>query len=147
MIVGSARNQIAGQELTYTAVPPGSGVRTGIDQDEDGVLDADDNCPARANSDQLDSDGDGVGNVCDNCSLAANTNQRDTNGDGYGNMCDGDLNNDDIVNSLDLGLFKQAFLTSNVNADLNGDGIVNLLDMGRFKPMFSKPPGPSAFVP
>jgi len=29
------------QELTYTCVPPGSGVRVGIDRDEDGVLDRD----------------------------------------------------------------------------------------------------------
>lgn len=35
--------------LTYTAVPLGSGVRTGIDRDEDGVLDGDDACPAMAN--------------------------------------------------------------------------------------------------
>lgn len=32
---------IAGQELTYTCVPPGSGVRMGIDRDEDAVLDGD----------------------------------------------------------------------------------------------------------
>jgi DNA-binding beta-propeller fold protein YncE len=30
-----------GQELTYTCVPPGSGVRAGIDRDEDGFLDRD----------------------------------------------------------------------------------------------------------
>lgn len=30
-----------GQELTYTAVPPGSGVRIGIDRDSDGFLDSD----------------------------------------------------------------------------------------------------------
>jgi hypothetical protein len=29
------------QELTFTCVPPGSGVRMGIDRDEDGVLDGD----------------------------------------------------------------------------------------------------------
>src|SRR6185436_3752886 len=29
------------QELTYTCVPPGSGVRSGIDRDEDGALDRD----------------------------------------------------------------------------------------------------------
>ena len=29
----------AGQELTYTAVPPGSGARIGVDRDEDGFLD------------------------------------------------------------------------------------------------------------
>ncbi len=55
----------AGQEITYTCVPPGSGTRVGIDRDEDGVLDADDNCPAVANPGQADSDSDGIGNVCD----------------------------------------------------------------------------------
>ena len=30
-----------GGELTYTCAPPGSGVRLGIDRDEDGVLDGD----------------------------------------------------------------------------------------------------------
>jgi hypothetical protein len=30
-----------GGELTYTCAPPGSGVRIGIDRDEDGVLDGD----------------------------------------------------------------------------------------------------------
>jgi DNA-binding beta-propeller fold protein YncE len=32
---------VVGQELTYTCVPPGSGVRAGIDRDEDGALDRD----------------------------------------------------------------------------------------------------------
>ena len=36
----------AGQELTYTAMPPGSGARAGTDRDEDGFLDADDCAPA-----------------------------------------------------------------------------------------------------
>jgi sugar lactone lactonase YvrE len=31
----------AGQQLTYTAVPPGSGVRIGVDRDEDGFFDRD----------------------------------------------------------------------------------------------------------
>ena len=31
----------AGQELTYTCMPPGSGTRAGIDRDEDGYFDAD----------------------------------------------------------------------------------------------------------
>ena len=30
-----------GGELTYTCTPPGSGVRIGIDRNEDGVLDGD----------------------------------------------------------------------------------------------------------
>jgi hypothetical protein len=32
---------VPGQEVTLTCVPPGSGVRMGIDRDEDGVLDGD----------------------------------------------------------------------------------------------------------
>jgi YVTN family beta-propeller protein len=60
----------AGQGLTYTAVPPGSGVRMGIDRDEDGALDGDERVagtdPANpgsfvgACSDGLDNDGDGA---------------------------------------------------------------------------------------
>jgi DNA-binding beta-propeller fold protein YncE len=36
-----ALSSTPGQELTYTCVPPGSGVRMGIDRDEDAVLDGD----------------------------------------------------------------------------------------------------------
>jgi hypothetical protein len=35
------------------------------DRDEDGVLDAADNCPDAANADQLDADNDGAGDICD----------------------------------------------------------------------------------
>ena len=62
-------------------------------------------------------------------------------------MCDADLNNDGLVNSLDLSLFKPVFFTSNPDADLNGDGIVNSLDLSLFKSLFFKPPGPSALTP
>ena len=39
---------VAGQELTYTCVPPGSGERIGIDRDEDGILDGDEDGTAPA---------------------------------------------------------------------------------------------------
>ena len=93
----------------------------------------------------LDSDGDGVPDVADNCKLVANgtlipdaggNSQLDADGDGYGNLCDGDFNQDDFVNVIDLGLFKQRFFTADSEADLNGDGIVNVLDLGLFKAMF-----------
>jgi hypothetical protein len=35
------RAQQDGGELTYTCTPPGSGARIGIDRDEDGILDGD----------------------------------------------------------------------------------------------------------
>ena len=49
--------------LTYTCVPPGSGVRIGIDRDGDGVLDGLDNCSGNPTFDlstrNENSDGDG----------------------------------------------------------------------------------------
>jgi hypothetical protein len=68
--------------LTYTCVPPGSGERLGIDRDEDGELDALDNCPAVANSDQTDTDNNGVGDACE----AAG--ELDTDGDGIPDATD-----------------------------------------------------------
>jgi hypothetical protein len=98
--------------------------------------------------DETDTDSDGVPDFIDNCTEVANMMQTDIDFDGYGNACDGDFNNDNFVNSLDLGIFKQMFMFSgNVPADFNDDFIVNSLDLGMFKQMFFKPPGPSANVP
>lgn len=86
-----------------------------------------------------DTDGDGRENVRDNCPALPNPDQRDTDGDGFGNRCDADFNGDGRVNTLDFGIFKQAFgKTTNPNADLNGDGRVNTLDFGIFKQLFGK---------
>lgn len=59
-----------------------------LDQDRDGVVNADDNCPVEANGDQADGDGDGVGDACDNCPGEANVDQSDGEGDGVGDACD-----------------------------------------------------------
>jgi YVTN family beta-propeller protein len=65
----------AGQELTYTCVPPGSGDRAGIDRDEDAVFDLDElvdfTDPANpgsvlgACSDGIDNDADGTTDAAD----------------------------------------------------------------------------------
>ena len=60
--------------------PPGDG-------DADGVGDATDNCPARANADQHDEDGDVLGDVCDPCPHLAG-NALDGDVDGVGDACD-----------------------------------------------------------
>lgn len=61
--------RVPGQELTYTAVPPGSAVRMGIDRDRDGHFDRDEldrgSDPANAKSTPEDRDGDGAPNETD----------------------------------------------------------------------------------
>lgn len=109
---------------------------------------------------EADTDGDGVGDIIDinddndsyedtvdNCILVAND-QTDTDGDNYGNACDSDFNNDGIVNSQDIGLFKNNFFTTGAQqTDLNNDSIVNSLDLGLFKQRIFTAPGPSGLMP
>lgn len=58
------------------------------DLDGDGILNVNDNCPCKANPDQLDTDGDGIGDACDNCPRIFNHNQSDIDKDGVGDVCD-----------------------------------------------------------
>ncbi len=58
-----------------------------IDEDDDGVANASDNCPQATNVDQFDSDGDLIGDVCDNCPDDSNPGQEDADGDGIGDAC------------------------------------------------------------
>jgi alpha-N-arabinofuranosidase len=101
-----------------------------------------------------DTDGDGIADLLDNCTVVANANQRDTDQDGYGNLCDADLNNDLIVNTIDLGLFKKCYLKQSADAqcqrppdaDINGDGVANMIDLGLLMNMYFKPVGPRGKV-
>jgi sugar lactone lactonase YvrE len=143
-----------------------------LDSDGDGHLEAADNCPELSNPDQLDTDGDGAGDVCDldddgdgdpdtedNCRLVANPQQTDSNQDGYGNLCDGDFTGagsgslgDGVVNALDLGEFKAAYLSQSgqprydAAIDLDSDGAINAVDLGIFRGLFLRPAGPSGYT-
>lgn len=81
------------------------------DEDGDGFLDGNDNCPLRYNPDQLDLDGDGAGNFCDNCPITHNPDQSDVDEDRTGDVCDncpvlhsvyqGDFDNDNVGDPCD----------------------------------------------
>lgn len=109
------------------------------DDDNDGILDVDDNCPLTSNADQLNTDNDSMGDVCDedddndgildindNCPLTANADQADTDGDGIGDVCE-DSNDDDgdgIANADD-----NCPNTANEDqADSDDDGIGDVCD-------------------
>lgn len=124
--------QTPNQELTFTMAPPGSGLRVGIDRDEDTVYDGDDNCPSVPNSDQTDSntdgigdacdtDGDGILNISDNCIDIANPDQSNIDGDTLGDSCDNDIDNDSILNGLDNCPLDSNPDQANTDADANGN--------------------------
>lgn len=122
------------------------------DDDDDGIVNAADNCPTVPNPGQADMDADGVGDLCDscptdpendadedlacdstdNCLGLANPMQLDDDMDGQGNACDecpgdpdDDLDNDTICGDID-NCPKQI----NVNqSDEDMDGFGDLCDV------------------
>jgi hypothetical protein len=117
-----------GSELTYTCMPPGSGPRAALDRDQDGELDADDNCPGRAPGGELDGDGDGRGAACDNCPDLANPGQGDAGGWGAGSLADGrgdacqcgDPTDDGVVTQADVDELR-GFLAGGIPALTRAD--------------------------
>jgi len=107
---------------------------TSDDQDNDGVLNAADNCPDEYNPLQDDGDLDGVGDVCDNCESIANSNQEDDDADGVGNVCDNcptaynptqiDTDGDDLGDACD----NCAALYNPLQLDGDGDNVGDTCD-------------------
>lgn len=63
-----------------------------VDTDNDGVCDAEDNCPNTANPDQADIDNDGTGDVCDACNFATGSPCDDGDACTTGDVYDADCN-------------------------------------------------------
>ena len=107
-----------------------------LDRDTDTVLNATDNCPLTANTDQADLNTNGLGDVCDddadgdgvpdgtdNCPLNANPSQTDTGGSPAGDACDPDIDGDGTPNATD------AFpLDATEQIDTDNDGIGDVAD-------------------
>jgi len=103
-----------GQELTYTCVPPGSGIRIGIDRDQDGCLDFDDADPT---------DPAVCAAVTTTTTTIAAAKCGDVNGDGVVNIGDAL-----VVAQFDVGVRQCSQLTHPEACDVNGDGACNIGD-------------------
>ncbi|MGD8631912.1 MAG: hypothetical protein PVG72_14445, partial [Gammaproteobacteria bacterium] len=131
-----------GQALTYTAVPLGNGQRIGVDRDEDGVNNFNDNCPATANFNQANGDPDPVGDACDNCPALDNPGQQDNDLDGAGDACDPDDDND----GLDDVTESTVLSTDPLVVDSDGDGLSDFDEVNRdgnpndYNPLFDTNP-------
>lgn len=78
--------ELPGTAYPDAAIDPEADAPANLDRDNDGVRNADDNCPDIANLDQIDEDGDHVGDACDPCPPLPNNSDGD--GDGVGDACD-----------------------------------------------------------
>jgi Zn-dependent metalloprotease len=90
------------------------------DIDNDGFVNASDNCPELAN-DQDDYDADGAGDDCDNCFSTPNPSQGDADGDSYGDACDPDDDNDGLADPDDN--CPQEFNPRQIDNDGNNVGM------------------------
>lgn len=91
-----------------------------------------------------DADSDGVPDVLDNCDLVPNAGAAncDSDQDGYGNMCDADLDQTNVVNVKDLGVWRaQNALGAggNLIADMDCTGVINVKDLGRWRSINADP--------
>jgi len=89
-----------------------------LDQDHDGIANADDNCDFTANPAQDDQDGDGVGDACDDCPQSG----VDMDGDGYDDGCD---NCPAVFNPEPP---QDAMPMVGIKSDTDGDGLGNACD-------------------
>ncbi len=107
------------------------------DNDNDGIINAVDNCPLVANPGQQNNDGDALGDACDNdddndgdldgsdnCPFVHNSQQENADGDALGDACDPDNDNDGVANNLD----NCQFVANPDQDNADGDALGNACD-------------------
>lgn len=100
----------------------------------------------------LDDDGDGLPNAEDNCAASPNRLQIDSDRDGFGDACDADYDNNGRVGGPDFVRFRAAFGRAlgqpgfDAAIDVNGDQLVDVQDFAFFRSRFRRPPGPSGLA-
>jgi len=73
-----------------------------------------------------DGDGDGVVDAIDNCPVDANTDQADNDHDGSGDVCDDDDDNDGMSDAFEARFGLDPFDSKDAARDPDGDGFSNL---------------------
>jgi hypothetical protein len=132
------RNTILDYCLASPNDPNCEGVTNGPDDDGDGVINDEDNCPADPNPEQADADGDDIGDVCDPTP--------------NGETVPGDLNGDDVADDEDYQLLRAALgsceghASFNPEADYTGDGCIDYIDLREWQ-ILGEPPAPPVTQP
>ena len=113
-----------------------TGLTADPDDDNDGVLDADDVFPLDkdesvdtdgdkiGNNADTDDDGDKVADAADNCPLIVNADQLDTDGDKVGDVCDTDDDGDTILDAAD----NCPLIANKDQLDTDGDKVGDVCD-------------------
>lgn len=81
-----------------------------------------------SNTVTADSDNDGIADAQDNCPLLSNPNQLNTDSDSLGNVCDLDDDNDGIPDSWELLYGLNPLVSSDAGLDGDNDGLTNLAE-------------------